>query len=239
MPSIKDEAIVLRRLDYSETSQVLAFLTRTHGPQRLIAKGIKRGTKQKFATGIDLLERGDLVFIPSQRGSLGTLTEWRQKEPYLGLRNELQRLYIGQYATEVTAGMMEESDPHPEVFDGLAVLLKRVSNDDEPMVCLVAYQMTLLRAAGLQPDLNRCVFCDKPAPPDRAGYLAPHEGGLICRDCEPGVAEKRKVGAATLTALREDKCTPQTAPTAFDLLNYIISHAMGKAPTLAKFILPK
>ena len=55
MPLVKDEAIVLRRLDSSESSQVLVFFTREHGPQRLIAKGIKRGTKQRFATGIDLL----------------------------------------------------------------------------------------------------------------------------------------------------------------------------------------
>ncbi len=37
MASVKDVAIVLRRLDYSETSQVLAMLTREHGQQRLIA----------------------------------------------------------------------------------------------------------------------------------------------------------------------------------------------------------
>lgn len=238
MPSIKDEAIVLRRLDYSETSQVLVFLTRAHGPQRLIAKGIKRGTKQKFATGIDLLERGDLVFIPSRHGSLGTLTEWRQAEPYLGLRNDLQRLYAGQYAAEVTVGMTEEADPHPELFDGLADLLERLGTGEDPLVCLVEYQMILLRAVGLRPDLNRCVLCDKPAPAERAGYLAPHEGGLICRDCEPGVAEKRKVGSSTLIALRNNAYTPSVAPAVFELLNYIISHAIGKPPTLARFILP-
>ena len=68
MAAVKDQAIVLRRLDYSETSQVLVFLTREHGLQRLIAKGIKRSTKKKYATGIDLLERGRLVFLISARG---------------------------------------------------------------------------------------------------------------------------------------------------------------------------
>ena len=98
MPAIKDEAITLRRLDYSETSQVLVFLTREHGCRRLIAKGIKRGTRQRFATGIDLLERGQIMFISKSQSdaSLGTLTEWRQLDAYMGLRGDLRRLYSGQ-----------------------------------------------------------------------------------------------------------------------------------------------
>src|SRR5690606_15014015 len=110
MASIKDEAIVLRRLDFSENSQVLAFFTREHGLQRLIAKGIKRGTKKRFATGIDLLERGSVVYwrsAGSERG-LSTLSEWRQQDLYLGLRSSLRHWYAAQYAAESTAGVLEE-----------------------------------------------------------------------------------------------------------------------------------
>ena len=67
MTAIKDEAIVLRRLDYSETSQVLAFFTRDHGPRRLIAKGVKRSTKKKFATGIDLTKHTQQMTIANGR----------------------------------------------------------------------------------------------------------------------------------------------------------------------------
>ena len=37
MPLIQDQAVVLRRLDYSETSQVLVLFTRDHGKVRAIA----------------------------------------------------------------------------------------------------------------------------------------------------------------------------------------------------------
>ncbi|HPU26100.1 MAG TPA: recombination protein O N-terminal domain-containing protein, partial [Phycisphaerae bacterium] len=80
MPPVKDQAIVLRHLDYSETSQVLACLTREHGSRRFIAKGIKRATKNKAATIIDLLEQGEVVFLvrPQSESELSILTEWRQ-----------------------------------------------------------------------------------------------------------------------------------------------------------------
>jgi len=241
MTAIKDEAIVLRRLDYSETSQVLAFFTREHGPRRLIAKGVKRSTKKKFATGIDLLERGQLVFVPKTRseGALGTLTEWRQIDAHLGLRRDLGRLYAGQYAAEVTSAMTEEADPHPELFDAMAELLASLAAGGDGLPLLAGYQCVLLTAAGLWPDLTRCVMCDKPAPPHRAAYFSAHQGGLVCRDCEPTLPEKRKVTGATLTALRERSFAPGAARAAFDLLNYTISHTIGRQPALAKFVLRK
>lgn len=238
MASVKDEAIVLRRLDYSESSQILLFLTREHGPQRLIAKGIKRGTKTRFAVGIDLLERGWCVFLPSGRGeqSLGTLTEWRQIDLHLGLRGQLQRLYAAQYAAEVTAVMTEDADPHPELFDGLVALLGALCGHDSPLVPLAVYQIVLLQATGFWPDLTRCMMCGKIAPPGRAAYFSAREGGLICRDCEPRVVEKRKVGSATLAALRDGSVTDAIAADVFDLLDYHIAHAIGRPVTLAAFL---
>lgn len=251
MATIKDQAIVLRRLDYSETSQVLVFLTRLHGQRRLIAKGIKRSSKKKFAVAIDLLERGEVMFVARSESdrTLGTLTEWRQADLYLGLRGNLQRWYEAQYAAEITAGLTGDSDPHPEVFDALVQLIALLAEPgigpesdalescDDTLPLLVGYQKGLLSAVGLWPDLTRCVLCDRPAPPGRAGYFSAHQGGLICRDCEPHLPEKRKAGAATLTALRENSWTRETAKLAFELLDYTIAHTLGHRPALTRSVL--
>ena len=238
MAALKDQAIVLRRLDYSETSQVLHFLTRLHGPQRLIAKGIKRSTKRQFAAGIDLLEKGLVVFIRKSQGNppLGTLTEWRQTDPFLGLRRDLGRLHAAQYAAEVTAAMTVDNDPHPELFDALALSLAALAEDAHPLGQLAGYQCALLSSAGLWPKLTGCVICDRPAPEGRAGYFSAHQGGLICRGCAETAAEKKLVTAATLTSLRGRTWSDKTARGVFDLLNYVISHIIGRPPTTARFV---
>lgn len=239
MPAVKDQAIVLRRLDYSETSQVMVFLTREHGLQRLIGKGIKRSTKKRFATGIDLLESGYLVFVKSAQceGRLGTLTEWRQTLSHLGLRDDLQRWYAGQYAAEITSTMVEEDDPHPDLFDALTEFLAFLSTGNDPQEGLVRYQCALLRSAGLWPDLTRCVACDRPAPEGRAAYFSAQQGGLICRNCQPTSTEICKVSAATLTGLREKKWEQHAIRSALELLDYMISHTIGRPTSLAKLSL--
>ncbi len=237
MAAIQDQAIVLRRLDFSESSQVLAFLTRGNGPQRLIAKGVRRGTKKRFATGIDLLERGRIVFLKGSRpDGLGTMTEWQQSELYLGLRGTLRSWYAAQYAAEISAGMTEQEDPHPEVFDALAALLEGLNAGAEPLPLLVAYQRVLLGAAGLWPDLTRCVSCNRPAPPGRTGYYSAQQGGLLCRDCEAAHVEKRKVSGIVLDALRMERSPAEQAPPCFELLDYTITHALGRPPALSRMV---
>lgn len=239
MPAVKDEAIVLRHLDYSETSQVLLVLTREHGPRRLIAKGVKRSTSKKFAVGIDLLERGHVVFIPKLSGEAGlaTLSEWWQGEAHLGLRSRLASWYAAQYAAEITAAMTEEGDPHPEVFDALAGVLESLGAGEASVLSdLVRYQCALVMAAGLWPDLTRCVMCDRAAPPGRAGYYAAVQGGLVCRACMPRATSPRLVKAAVLAALRDLDITADIAEAAFNLLNETIATAIGRQPLAARHI---
>jgi len=239
MPPVSDQAIVLRHLDYSETSQVLACLTRLHGPRRFIAKGIKRGTKHKAATIIDLLERGDVVFLirPQSDSELSILTEWRQVDAHLGLRASLHAWYSAQYAAEITSIMTEEADPHPELFDALTGLLDRLSTAESGLQALVMYQCALLLSAGTWPDLTRCVICDRPAPPGRAGYYAAIHGGLVCRACEPTVGSRRYVSAAHLEALRLRQFDDDVASAVFELLDETIGTAGGRPTSLGNWVI--
>ncbi len=59
MPLVSDRCICLRKLDYSETSQILMLMSRDYGIIRVIAKGAHRKTKagaSRFDGGIDLLD---------------------------------------------------------------------------------------------------------------------------------------------------------------------------------------
>ena len=62
MPAIRDEALCIRHWDWSETSQTVSLFTRTHGLVRGLAKGSRR-EKSNFSGGIELLTRGQALFI--------------------------------------------------------------------------------------------------------------------------------------------------------------------------------
>lgn len=262
MPLIRDHGVVLARLDYSENSQILVLFTQEHGKVRAIGKGIKRGTKTRFAVGIDLLEVGAAVL--STRGerseSLGLLTEWKQTRSYSGLREKLARLHAVQYIAEITARLTEDWDPAPRIFDAILSSFDAISTADEVLAQVVAFQHVLLDEAGVLPRFDACVLCGRA---QDLGYFSSFEGGFICKHCEPPQVEKRAVSAPTVALLQHFANSgtstarglapessqaagqgtntgaardPLTGP--FSLLNYHISHLMGKEPLMAVHLVP-
>ncbi len=251
MPVIADDAIVLARLDYSETSQILVLFTREHGKVRAIAKGIKRSTKTRFAAGIDLLDVGRIVVSSRQERSahLATLTEWKQTRSLSGLREKLHRIQGAQYTAEVTAHLTEDWDPHVELFEGFLSTLVELSEASEPLGPVVAYQLRLVEAIGSLPRFDICVQCGRP---QDLSHFSSLDGGMICRNCEPRKVEKWEVTPAILDTVmvwaeRGPGPVPITARDkargslggAFAVLNYHIAHLMGRQPRLAPRLLTR
>lgn len=246
MALIKDQGLVIRRLDYSETSQVLAVLCRETGQQRLIAKGSKRGTKSKASVGIDLLEHGQLVYSRrvESEAQLGTLTEWRQVDVFQRIRTDLAAWYSAQYAADRVAQATQENDPHPELFDAFVEYL---SSDVRPLTGLVRYLLIVLREIGLTPKFDACVGCHTPRSRVECNYFSARQGGLLCRDCEPAFVEKRRIDATAVSALEsaeddERNPTPGGMRPAFELLDYHLTEVLAKTSRvtpLLRSVLPK
>jgi len=236
MPVRTDQAIVLRLSDYSESSQIVSLFTAAAGLVRLIAKGSRRGTRKRFAAGLDLLEYGEVSYAPPRGDAgLGILTEWVQRNAFTGLRRELLRQYAGLYAVELVSQLTEEYDPHPDLFDALLELLRRLAaGESHPqqasqtpaaaLAAIVRFQAALLRAIGYAPNLRSCVGCGRPHVRGTRAYFSSTAGGLICRDCEMHHTEKRRISPAMLDA------DPDAQPTKdwFLLLDYHLTHLAGR-----------
>jgi DNA repair protein RecO (recombination protein O) len=231
MPSIRDEAVVLTRLDYSESSLILALFTREHGKVRAIAKGIRRSTKTRFAAGIDLLEVGQVVASSRhERGeALATLTEWKQTRSLFGLREKLFRVHAALYAAEITGHLTEDWDPHPELYESLIATLIALCDAPEPLRSVCTYQLALLESIGSLPRFEACVLCGRG---EDLTHFSSFEGGLVCRHCEAGRVEKREVASGVVRFLQGERDVASLVGV-FSTLNYHIGHLMGREPSLA------
>jgi DNA repair protein RecO (recombination protein O) len=202
MALTRDRCICLRKVEYSETSQIVTLFGQQHGLMRLIAKGAHRRTKagaSKFDGGLDLLDLGDAVFSLRLEKDLATLTEWSLRDGHLELRSSLRALYLGQYAAELCGLLIEEHDPHPQLFDRLEQTLNALATARREEVFL-AFQLDLFREAGYLPDLSACSNCRAPFSDRQTWSFSPARSGIICRDCE-GVAHDRMPLDARLVAM--------------------------------------
>jgi DNA repair protein RecO (recombination protein O) len=198
MPLVSDRCICLRKTEYSETSQILTLFGREHGIVRVIAKGAHRRTKagaSKFDGGIDLLDIGQAVFTHASDRDLGTLCEWSLREGHLELHRNLRAIYLGLYAAELAGMLIEEHDPHPDLYERLEhVLLELPSARTEE--AFLSYELDLLREAGYLPEMSACISCGQTIG-DRA-YFSPSHSGTVCRNCEMATPDRIEIDARLL-----------------------------------------
>ncbi len=154
MASSRDRAFCLRKVEFSETSQILTLFCRRTGIVRAIAKGAHRRTKvgaSNFDGGVDLLDVGDCVFIDHASRDLSTLTEWKLIEGHLSLRTSLRAMLLAQYLAEVLSLLLADRDPHPVLFDRLRVTLPALSTASAEEHFL-SMHLDILQGTGYFPD---------------------------------------------------------------------------------------
>jgi len=208
MPTVKDEAIVLRLVDWSETSQIAVLLSREHGKISGTAKGAKRRTPSvlaKFSGGLELLCRGEAVWLTKAGRDLANLIEWDLREGFWSIRKNLRAFDLAMYAVDLTHHMLHDDDPHPATFEalgGLLAALDRGENRVEPKPplrsglawgeALLGFQWAIIEDCGYRPML------DAPDVAESATLLfSASAGGLVA-----GAKDQWKVRRGTVDLLR-------------------------------------
>lgn len=114
------EAILLRRIPFSEASHVLVWLAPVHGKVRTAARGVK-GRDGRRRGAPDLFYHAEIQFMPGRKSDLHALREWRLLGAWEGLRGDYARLLAASYFAELCDLLSEPGHEAPGMFD----LLKR------------------------------------------------------------------------------------------------------------------
>jgi DNA repair protein RecO (recombination protein O) len=232
MSAEKTLGIVLRVVDFSETSCVVTIFTREFGKVRGLAKGARR-PKGPFESALDLLALVRLVFLRKSSDALDLLTEAKLERRFRGAERGLARLYAGYYVAELLDALTDDDDPHPELFDAAETSLRALETTAPTAQVVLRFELAALRLLGHWPSLDACVECGKPIVVQDRISFALVAGGALCRDCRPGQRQVVSVSAAALQLLSSESIagdvpwTPRPAGELRGLLNSYLAHLVG------------
>ncbi len=214
MPSVADQAVCIRHWDWSETSQTVSLFTRDHGLIRGLAKGSKR-EKSNFSGGIDLLTRGQALFILKPSADLANLTAWDLQEVFPAIRRTLPAFYSAMYIADIVQHALHERDPHPALFDHLLSALRSLGPADQNPRAVLTFQWATLIETGYRPDLDADIVAGGPLSGTRTYSFAPRLGGFTASPTPSTPAPLWRVRGETLDLLRalgEPANLPAAAP---------------------------
>lgn len=182
MPLIKSKALILRTFDYSETSQIVWFFTRTHGRLHAIAKGSRRA-RSAFEGALEPFVLLNIEVYRKDKRDLDILGEIELLDIRLPMRASFDRLVWSSFLVELLCSSIQPDDPNPEFFDLTCAVIDHMThgpiNDLPGMV--IAFEGRFLKALGFYPSLDRCVDCGDFVSVSRVPFDA-QRGGVLCKN---------------------------------------------------------
>ena len=247
----KATAIIIRHVDFSESSRIVTVFSREFGKFAALAKGAKR-LKGPFDAALDLLSECRVVFIRKSSGTLNLLTESRLIRRFQpqnsGAKSGLSSLYGGYYVAELLNGLTEEFNPEPEVYDLATSTLAALSTPDQlPSPVIIHFEISLLQLIGLLPNLFDCSVCGESVESNGQYAHWVSQGGVLCGACRKEEFSGVSISTGSIKILRRltqespdivhnIKFSQQQSEECHRLAVSAITHALGHRPSTLRYI---
>src|SRR5262245_16349730 len=131
MALLKTDAIVIGRRPLGESDRLVEFYTRELGKVKGVAKGARR-PRSRFGSALELFTLGHLVFFETGRSELCRIDHFDIERPFVGVREDLERLGRGAWTIETLTRLTADRDPHASLFRLLARTLTALEHTDRP-----------------------------------------------------------------------------------------------------------
>lgn len=187
----KTEAVVLRALNFRDTSKIVTFYTKRYGKMSAIAKGA-RNPKSKFGSLLQPLNYLQIVFYRRENRQLQTVSSTEFVKYFKSLTNEVDRFSISMSLIEIINRVMHDEEENEIVFDLLVDSLSALDNgDSSPRNTFAHFGLNLAKGLGFAPNFTNCLVCKRPIDleSEKKVYYVIEKGGPVCEKCSANLNE--------------------------------------------------
>ncbi len=174
----KTDALVVRARNYGEADKILTLFSREFGRIQAIAKGVRK-PKSKLRGGVQLFSHSS--FLLHKGKSLDTVSQVEQKESFLWLLEDLERLTHAAYMAELLDAALWENEEGQEMFL-LTLTCFYLMQSLEPRLVTRCFEFRLMQLLGYKPQIEACVVCSAPVNGEKRQFSS-DLGGVLCSRC--------------------------------------------------------
>lgn len=128
---IHTSAIVLRSVDYQESSKIVTLLTKQQGKIPVIVRGVKK-PKSKFGGLIEVANLLDVVYYYKESRSVQFLSEASLLEKTMGIRTNFEKMSTAVSAIELIDQLLHEGEINDPIFNFTQNFLLWLDECEEP-----------------------------------------------------------------------------------------------------------
>ena len=180
---IKTKAVVIKKLDYGDTSKIATFYTEDYGKMSAIIKGA-RSPKSKMGSVVDILNTVQIVYYKKESREVQLISQAELIDHYSKIKEDLDKLKYASAVAELLLNLTLEDEAHPKLYKGTIRILELMNNSNEPAEFYFAkYILFFLKEIGYEIQLDKCSNCEKKIETGMP-YSFSFNSGILCSDCK-------------------------------------------------------
>ncbi len=179
---VKTRAIVLRRINFGDSSKIAQFYTEEFGKISAIIKGA-RSPKSKIGSMIDSMNLLQLVIYKKESREVQMVSDVDLIKHHTKIRDDFEKYKYASAVIELLANLTHENDHNQKLFDGTVRMISLLDESKNKVSSLfVKYFFFFLKEIGYEFQLQFCNVCNREI---KTGETASFnfETGLMCEDC--------------------------------------------------------
>lgn len=139
----------MARKNYSEADRILVIFSEKYGKLNLLAKGVRRPRSRKRAH-IEIFNRVSFSAVSGK--GLDIVTEAEVIDSFSDIKNNLRKVTVAYYFSEITSRMIREGEKHMEVYQNLRLFMERLRTGVSLKKIRKEYIFKILVSLGFWPE---------------------------------------------------------------------------------------
>lgn len=167
------EAIVLRSLDYKDSSKIL-YLYTDEGLKSVIAHSVKKmNNVNRF-----LSQNGNLIKLSYSKSDFPSLKEGELVNDYPNIKKDLDAYTYMNHLMELIGNVIPKDSDHVKLYSFIKRLFLLFDKGIDPEILSFIFELKLLHFLGYGLNFRECIVCGKKE--DLVFNI--DNGGLICQE---------------------------------------------------------
>jgi len=182
----KTEAVVLKSMNYRDSSKIVTFYTRRFGKVKCIAKGARQ-MKSRFGAGLEPITNVSLVLYKKEHRDLQLVSQCDAIKTYKSIHSDLERMAVALSVLELVNQLVHEEEGNDALYLLLVETLDEIERARRNFVNLFfAFEIRCASLFGFSPGLGTCSVCGRSLDEigvDGAAVFQLSKGSVLCGRC--------------------------------------------------------
>lgn len=180
---LKTEAVVLSKINYGDTSNIVNLFTKEKGRLTAIVKGA-RSPKSKMGSIVDPLNYLSVIIYNKDTRDVQLISSADIIAHYPRIKEDYEKLQYAYAVLELTKSLIPEHEPHERLFKGIVRILELFNSSQNHSGLLFGrFFLFFLEVIGYEFQIDKCFACGESNLKEK-DLAYNYELGLLCTNCK-------------------------------------------------------